>query len=86
MPERKGIDRQLLCITDKANFHAHIDDLGENGIALLVTQRRGSSPDIDENELHVSSYGEGRETEFLGLLGYATVILHRNYFRSDDDE
>ena len=70
----------MLCIRDKADFHAAIDALGENDIALLLI--RGNQG--DNRHLQISSYGQGSETEFLGLFGYGSVILHRTYFGGDD--
>ena len=76
------MDKQMLCIKDRAKLHELIDAMGDDGLAFLVT-RNGSH---DSNAaLNISSYGEGRETEFLGLLGYAQVIIYRTYFVDDDE-
>lgn len=81
MNKRTGIDKQMLCIRDRAAFREMLDELGDDGIAILVTRKRVEG----DNQLRIASFGEGQETEFLGLLGYASVIMHRDYFTEDDD-
>lgn len=81
MPARKGMAKQMLVIQDKANFRKLIDELGDDGIAILITNKRVECDD----QLYVSSFGEGQQTEFLGLLSYGTIMLHRDYFTDDSD-
>jgi hypothetical protein len=82
MPKKTGMEKQMLVIKDKSDFNEMIADLGEDDLAILMVRKRVESDD----QLRVSSYGEGQQTEFLGLLGYGTVIMHRGYFTDDDDD
>jgi hypothetical protein len=77
---QKGIDKQMRCIKDRAEFRAAIDRLGDDGLAILVTRTKAEG----DNQLRILSFGEGQETEFLGLLGYASVVMHREYFTDGD--
>lgn len=80
IPEKKGIDRQMLYIRDRARMHEMIDDMGDDGIAILVVRARTEG----DSQLQLHSYGEGQQTEFLGLLGYLTILMHREYFTDDE--
>ena len=79
---RTGIDKQMLVINDRIAMKAILEDLGDDGRALLIARR--GTPDADGNTLQVISYGEGQESEFLGLLSYGQAILYRTYFQDDD--
>jgi hypothetical protein len=80
VPEKKGIDRQMLYIRDRARMHEMIDDMGDDGIAILAIRSRTES----DSQLQLHSYGEGQQTEFVGLLGYLTIMMHREYFTDDE--
>jgi hypothetical protein len=75
-----SFDKQLREIKDRDEFHRVIDQLTEGGIALLIARNV-----IDgEPSLRICSYGHAYETDILGLMGYASVILHREYFTDDE--
>ena len=84
VPEKKGLDRQMLYIRDRARMHEMIDDMGDDmgddGIAILAIRSRTES----DSQLQLHSYGEGQQTEFVGLLGYLTIMMHREYFTDDE--
>jgi hypothetical protein len=78
--EKRGIDRQMLVIRDKADIIKAVDELGDDGIALVLINKRDNSGEA----LQVLTYGEGRETEFAGLFMYGSVMLHRQYFGGEE--
>lgn len=80
--QETGIARQILCVQDRVKMKEAIDELGDDGIAVLILNKR----EDDDGCLRIILYGEGRQTEFLGLLGYGSVVMHRTYFTSEDDE
>lgn len=80
MSARQGFERQMLVIKDKADMRGLIDELGDDDIGILMVRKRDESDD----QLRITSYGEGQQTEFLGLLGYGTIMLHRSYFTDDE--
>lgn len=82
MGKLSRLDNQILVIRDRAKLHQVIDELGDDDLAILLTRVTFE----EEQNLQVVSYGQGRETEFLGLFGYGSIILHRTYFTDDTDE
>ena len=80
IPEKNGIDRQMRYIRDRARMHEMIDAMGDDGIALLAIRSRAES----DSQLQLHSYGEGKQTEFMGLLGYLTKMMYRDYFTDDE--
>ena len=73
-----GVERQVQRIRERALFRQVVDELSEDGIALLISRRTNS--ETKESELRIVTFGDGRESEYLGLNGYAQGMLFQDYF------
>ncbi len=71
----------MMTIRDKDEFRGAVDALGEDDLAILLIHRNAHG---DESELQIRSYGAGKESEFMGLIGYGTAVIQRDYFRADE--